>query len=183
MIKLPFGFWFESPSTFTFIFWIVLWLWGLLQLPLSTYDDVKRIPKVYRLVNCMMIVGLIAFIYDSTWIFFQIVKFGHLYPSDLNEILLRFGQNAGLFCICFLFIFHLFEKKILEFQSRTYDLLIIQLFYFIAWFYLAPDPSWTDWTYAIRHGFPREQIYLSFIISHVIGKMIQGLTFISLWRN
>jgi len=183
MIELPFGFWWGSPSTFTFVFWIVLWLWGLLHLRKEHFADVKRIQGLYRLVNCMMIVGLVAFIYDSTWILGQILKFGHLYPSDINELYLRLGQNLGFLLICFLFTNHLFKNGILEFRARTYDLLLLQMFYFIIWFYAAPDPSWTDWTFAIRNGFPRTQVIKSFFISHVVGKMIQGLIFISLWKK
>lgn len=182
-LNLPFGFWFESPSTFTFIFWIVLWLWGLQHLKKKYFADIKRIPGLYRLVNGMLLVGLVAFIYDSNWIVFQVLKFGRYYPSDVGELLLRLGQNLGFLFICFVFTKPLFDKKILKFHTITYDLLLLQSVYFIAWFYFAPNLSWTDWTFAIRNGFPGSQVIASFFISHILGKLIQGAIFISLWKR
>jgi len=181
-IELPFGFWYESPSPFTFFFWIVIWIWGLFHLPIQAYSDVKRFTFLYRLVNGMMIVGFVVFIYDTSWIICQGIKFGSLYPEDLNVLLIRLIQNVGLLWVCFFYIRHLFEKGILEFSSATYDLLIIQAVYFGIWFVLAPDPSWTDWTYAIRN-LNYDQVLTSFIISHLFGKIIQGLIFISLFSK
>jgi len=130
-----------------------------------------------------MVVGFVVFIYDSNWVVFQIIKFGHLYPGDLNEMFLRLGQNLGFLLVCYCFIHYLFEKRILEFQVSTYDLLLIQFFYFVVWFVLAKDPSWTDWTYALRNDYPGKRVIGSFIISHFVGKLLQGLTFVSLWRK
>lgn len=180
---LPLGLWYESPSTFTFIFWGVLWLWGLRHLKLEYYQDVKRIRGIYRLVNGTMIVGFVAFIYDTLWILFQIVHFGHLYPMDIGELAIRFCQNMGLLVVCTLFILHLFEKGVLAVQRSTWVCLIFLGFYFALWFGVAPDPSWTDWTYAIRHSYDGIRVIQAFFISHVVGKGLQGLIFFSLWRT
>lgn len=181
-MDLPFGFWFESPSTFTFFFWVVLWLWGLLHLKDEYYSDVKRIKVLYRLVNGAMIVGLVAFSFDSIWIFAQVSKFGYLFPQDLTEMGVRLIQNIGFFLVCSVFTYHLFKKKVLRINEWFFQWVLLEVFFFIVWFIVAPDPGFTDWTFALRNNYPGHKVLGSFLVSHLWGKMLQGMVFISLFN-
>jgi hypothetical protein len=48
---------------------------------------------------------------------------------------------------------------------------------------LAPDPSWTDYTWAVRIQAPDWQIFFEFFLSHVVLKILMGLSFLGLFRQ
>ena len=179
MIDVPF--WVKSPSPFTLIFWLVLALWG--NLHIKGKIKYKRFPLLAGLTDSIFVVGLMAFSYDTLWVVCQGLKFGSLYPADLFDLFKSLLRNLGFLGLCTVYCYPLFKKKIIGIKKITLILLGIEVVYFGLWFMFAPNISWTDWTFAIRYNFPNDRVVQAFIISHVIGKLIQGLIFISLWRT
>ena len=180
MIEVPF--WARSPSPFTIAFWILLALWGNLQIKGKVIY--KRFPRLVGLTDSALVVGLVAFSFDAIWVFCQVCKFGQLYPADIPEMYRCLARDFLLFFLCLILVsYSLIKKKVIGMTKITVVLLFLEYAFFFIWFVLAPDPSWTDWTYAIRYGYSGSRVVEAFTISHTIGKFIQGLIFISLWRK
>lgn len=179
MNEVPF--WARSPSPFTFVFWILLALWG--NLHIRGKIQYKRFQRVMSVIDSIFVVGLIALSYDSLWIVFQAIRFRHFFPGDVLELIIRLIQNLGLFAICIFNAYPLFKKKILKLSKVTKFFIFLELAYFVFWFSFAPSMAFTDWTYAIRMGFEPIIVIGAFNISHVLGKLIQGLIFISLFQK
>jgi len=181
LIEVPI--WARSPSPFTFAFWIVLALWGNMQLKRHGIKY-KRFFSISRLVDSILIVGLVAFSFDAFWCIAQAFKFGYLYPGDLPELYRCFIRDIAFLILCYLMTYpSLIKTRIIRITKTTKWFVILESTFFLIWFLLAPSPGFTDWTYAIRHAYSSMEIMGAFVISHVIGKFIQGLIFISLWRT
>ena len=182
-MSLDIPFWAYSPSPFTIAFWLVLYFWGLLHLPHEAYADAKRFPKLVRIFNGLLIVGLPVLLFDTFWAVLQGFKFIYLYPEDLMQIASIIVRNMCFLFMCVLFTAPLFTKKILRVKFSTMIFTVIMLIYMVIWFSLAPDMSFTDWTYALRMGYSGKRVVEAFSISHIGGKFFQGLVFISLWNR
>lgn len=175
MIGLPW--WIHSPSPFTFFFWFLLALYGIHKLKPKT-----RREWITTFCVSAFIVGLVVLPFDLLWTVHQAFTFGHLHPQDLAELLPLFNLKLMIWVLC------LYESRKL-FKGKSYleplNLVFLSLYYplLIVWFRLAPDPSWTDWTYAWRFGFGTQRILEAFFISHVIAKLVQAIIYVGLWKK
>lgn len=171
MIDVPW--WAKSPSPYSLIFWIVLALWGMNKLP-------KKLRK-YRFFEAAWIIGLVVLSFDALWCVFQGIFFGYLHPQAITQLMFCFLRDLAGFVLCWIFSYHYFEDGSLKVGYETWMLVMLEVGFMMVWFKMSPDPSFTDWTYAIRMGYEPMRIIIAFIISHVIAKFIQGLIFISMW--
>lgn len=172
MIEVP---WYMlSPSPYSLAVWSFLAFFQAKKFKPSTVKE-----WLYSFSLCAFSLGLIVLPFDCLWVIFQNLRFGYLYPDErfytLFSSLLR---NMLLLLLC------IYETREVH-EHLNLDALF-NLFYFIpifaVWF-TAPDPSWTDWTYAWRFGYGGLRTFYAFLISHVLMKSIQALIFIKLWRN
>jgi len=178
MVDVPW--WARSPSPFTFIFWIVLTGWVNLQI--RGRRKYKRFPRVMSFIDSIFIVGLVSLSFDSYWILFQGLRFSHLYPEDAFELVIRLVQNLGLFVVCLLNAYPLYKDRLIHISNYTLFLLGWEASFFALWFAISPNISYTDWTFGIRMGFGTTQILAAFFISHILGKLLQGIILISLFH-
>ena len=182
-MSLDIPFWAYSPSPFTIAFWLVLYFWGLFHLPIQAYSDAKRFPFLLRLFNGLLIVGLPVLLFDTFWAVLQGFSFIYLHPEDMMQIASIIVRNMSFLFMCVLFTAPLFSKKVLKISFSTIIFTTMMLIYMVIWFSLAPDMSFTDWTYALRMGYSNQRVLEAFSISHIGGKFFQGLVFISLWNR
>lgn len=135
---------------------------------------------IYNFSTCLFLLGLIVLPFDSLWIICQIIKFGYLYPTEIWPTLISsLSRNLLVFIIC------LWETR--EISGQLDKKQFTKLFWFVPlfifWFTLAPNPSWTDWTYAWRYGYGTLRVTTAFIISHIIMKTIQAIIYFKIWKN
>jgi len=173
MIEVPW--WAHSPSPFTFAFWGVLALYGYKKF----YPDNLR-EKIGALSTSAFVVGLTVLPFDLLWTIHQALTFGHLHPGDLLELLPLFNLKIIVLMLCFYECRGLFNKYL---ERDHLFLLSIYVPLLIYWFLLAPDPSWTDWTFAWRFGFGTRRVIEAFFISHILAKSIQAIIYVSLWKK
>jgi len=162
----------KSPSPFTLIVWLIFAVW-------LTFKIRKKV--VYRkwqflnaFTDALFVVGLVTSITDFMWVIACLIRFGRYYPffPDVFQLLLCLGRDAVAAIFCFLLIKHLFDMKFLSFNRRFVLALMLNAIFFGIWFGIAETPALTDWTYAIRHDYSLETIVISFLLSHVIGRII-----------
>lgn len=167
MVDVP---WFMlSPSPVSLIQYAVLtWIIGDYLLKNIEY---RRAPRVMSLIEGFFVVAFFVCITDAFWCSFTMLKWVPLHPGDAFQIgssLLRDLVAALLF---FLFIGDYFRQKVLNFSSSVSFWLLICFVSQAAWFWLAPSPAFTDYTYAWKHGYPWISICFSWAISHFIMRI------------
>jgi len=165
-----------SPSPYSIVVWSLLAFYGARKMQPKT---VKQ--WLHALSTCAFVVGLVVMPFDSLWIVFQIARFGYLYPDEAMPILLYcLTRNITIFLLC-IYETRKVRLQLLNVKSLVYLPFFIPLF--ILWFGLAPDPSWTDWTYAFRYNYSNLRVFQAFIISHIFMKSLQGIIYIKLWKR
>ena len=173
--------WFAlSPSPFSIIFYLLLIFLGMRKLiPKVKY---KRFKHLILFTDCIFIVGLIVLILDSVWIMICLARFGLYYPNSVLQLIFSLGRNLLGIILCYYLIGSFFQRRICSINKKTQFLFYLNAFFMFVWFYLAPSPAWTDWTFAIRYDYPFEVIVSSFLISHLLGKSLVALTYLSIWK-
>lgn len=170
-----------SPSPFTVVYWIVLASWAaIFRLNVQTY---KRFQMFARFTDALFIVGLVVVSNDIIWVFACLFKWGALYPASVPQLGFCVARNVAAVMFCYLLTFHLFKKRVVGFTKATWLLYGVNVLFMSVWFWLAPTPAFTDWTYAIRHDYSLNVVAGSFLISHIGGKTLTGLIYLSLWRR
>ena len=158
-----------SPSPVSLIQYALLtWiLWGYF----SRAVNYKRLPRLMSFLDAFFVVAFFVCITDAFWCSFTMLKWLPLHPGNAFQIgssLLRDLMGALLF---FLFIGDYFRQKVLTFNSSVTFWLLICLLSQALWFWLAPSPAFTDYTYAWRHGSDAWIIVGSWILSHFIMRI------------
>lgn len=173
MITLPW--WAYSPSPFTFVFWFLLALYGCRKLKPKTLKE-----WVSAFSISAFVVGLVVLPFDILWTVHQALTFGHLHPLDLAELLPLFNVKLVIWVVCVYESINLFGTTG-KLRTENMFFLILYVPLLLVWFSLAPDPSWTDWTYALRFGFDSNRVVEAFLISHGFAKFVQAVIFVKLW--
>lgn len=159
----------------TLAFWFLLAFYGCKKLKPKTRKE-----WVTAFSISAFVVGLVVLPFDILWTVHQALTFGHLFPQDLAELLPLFTAKLVVWIVC------AYETKYLfgvQGKLRTEHLFFLILYVplLLIWFQLAPDPSWTDWTFAWRFGFGGQRVVEAFLISHVLAKFVQGVIYVKLW--
>lgn len=155
--------------------------WGSLQLKGKT--NYERFDLLQRIVAAGSIFLLVNFAFDTVWLVAEGLKFAYLFEQGWQEILMYLARNIAGFIFCLLIALPYIKAKVIGMTLTAEAFILVMMVFFAFWFHLAPGMEYTDWTYAVRHGFSGQQILKSFLISHVIGKLLQGGLFISLWQK
>ena len=163
-----------SPSPYSLTVWSTL---ALIQTKKLKPYSLKQ--WMYGFAVCAFTLGLIVMPFDSLWVIFQNMRFGHLYPEERYITLFTsLSRNLLIFLLCIYETREICDKLNIHTFFNLYWFLPI----FTVWFRLAPDPSWTDWTYAYRFNYGPQRTIEAFIISHMIMKTIQAAIYFDLWK-
>ena len=125
------------------------------------------------------IMGLVILPIDVLWVSLQWLKFGGLHPDEWLLVLSCYARDILGIMLCVIMTWDELKRGVIDVEKLV-NLWWILPFYAL-WFGLAPDPSWTDWTYAIR--FNTGHVFESFLVSHGVLKLVQALIYGSLWRE
>ena len=174
--------WFySSPGPMSLIYYAILILVGAhLLLKRVTY---KRHKLLMALTESFFIMGFIILSGDLIWMTICGIRFLPSYPDSLFQVFSVIGRDITGMIFCFLFIGSRFKEKIVSFKQTTFFAYVLLVGFLILDFAIAPDPTFTDWTYAVRQGCSTEHILKSLIFSYGIGKVFSTMLVWSWWKT
>jgi len=178
-LEVPF--WALSPSPFSIVFYLLLTVYALKQI----FKDLVILRKrdyLLAFTDAVLIVGFVVVYLDTFWIVACGLRFGWQYPDSVLQLIFAFGRNIAGLIFCYMLIGNYFRQGKLKLTNKTTQLFFLNILFLAVWFVAAPSPAFTDWTFAIRHGYSWNVILTSLFISHFIGKILVAAIFLSLWR-
>ena len=120
--------------------------------------------------------GFVVVLLDAVWVVVCGLRFGPMYPDSVPQLLACLFRDISIVALCYIFVKDYLQQRA---QFRTLIYFVACIVFMAVWFTLAPSPAYTDWTFALRNGYPVETVVTSFLISHVVGKTLTGLMFLS----
>jgi len=174
----PVPWWALSPGPLTISIYTIMAFYGAYRFN-KTSKLLGAMDWVRCTYKCAFIVGLVVLPFDLIWTVDEALVFGHLYPGDLAELFPLFNMKLAVWILCWIESYKFFGDKG-PLEKRNLMFMIVFVFYLTAHFWLAPDPSWTDYTYAIRHGY--DNVLLSWLFGPV-GKSLQVGVYYGIWKK
>ena len=174
--------WALSPSPFSIVFYLLLTVYALKQI----FKDLMILRKrdyLLAFTDAVLIVGFVVVYLDTFWIVACGLRFGWQYPDSVLQLIFAFGRNITGVILCYMLIGNYFRQGKLKLTNKTTQLFFLNILFLAVWFVAAPSPAFTDWTFAIRHGYSWSVILTSLFISHFIGKSLVAVIFLSIWRT
>lgn len=155
-------------------------LYGFRQLWGTTSKGKGLFTKIIVYFDALMVLGFWVLIGDIFWCVACYLRFASTYSGG-NQLLISILRNFAGVIFCYLSVKNLFRSKKVRFDFGVFIGLLLNFMFLVVWFMSAQTPAFTDWTYAIRHGYPFNMILTSLMLSHVIGKAIIGYIYFSSW--
>lgn len=170
--------WALSPSPFTAIIYLALVIYGTRKL--LKLREYKRLKYVVAFSDSAFILAFLVLLLDTFWIIFCGLRFGWFFPDSVVGLVLAGARNLVFMAVCWLLVGRYFEG-LLKPRALTFILFCANLTFLGLWFWLSPTPAYTDWTFAIKYDYPLSTVATSFLTSHVIGKSLVAVMFLSYW--
>lgn len=170
---------YSSPSPWSLAVYAILALIGS-RLILSAGAHYKRWPRFMAWLDALLIVVLVVLIQDTLWLVLNTIRWLPEYGAKMNFVYwMRYVQNLSALT----FIFYVMRDKFrlyFDFELRTYGVAFLTYAISLSFaFILASDPSFTDWTYAIRFGYSDFRILWGFFMGHIVGKLFIAWMYLS----
>ena len=177
LCKMKVPWWALSPSPFTVAMYAGLAVYGAHQIKDVEY---RSFPWFMRWVQAGLVLGQIVLQSDLVWCLMCLVRFGDLYPSAVPQLVFCILRDLVGYWFCVVSVPKLEGRY--GSSKWTTGLWVLNVVFLFTWFHLAPDPSWTDWTYAIKYDYGWTRAWSTFLISHVLGRMITGALYVKGWE-
>lgn len=167
--------WALSPSPMTCLYWSILAFYGAYKLGSNSKRE-----WIKNFCESAFLLGIVILTYDTVWQLGQWFKFGYLHPEEIITVRNTLIRNASVFSLCALSSWKLSLKtNLIQFKGIFFILVPILSLSFR--FLVAPDPSWTDFTYGLRFGGSLPWWYE--FLSGVPDKGSLAITFMNLWKH
>lgn len=173
--------WALSPSPFTIAIYFLMAYWASRKLLDRT--DYKRFKRVTAFLDAGFILGIIVLVSDCVWILTCLIRFGSYYPGSIKQLIICLGRNLAGIIFCFLLTYDLFSYEKIRITKTTIILLHLNFLFLFVWFLLSPSPAYTDWTFAFKNGYSLTVCLTSFLISHLIGRLLIFLIYESIFQD
>lgn len=183
LLKQP---WFAlSPSPWSLAFYAIMGIIGGRQL-LKQGAKFKRFQKISAFLDAIFILGIVVLLQDTIWLLANTWRWiipQYMGVATFTNYWIRFPQNiVGALFFWLVSAWGEYRAGMFSFKKTTLlAYLAIAIMTFTV-FGLAPNQAWTDWTFAVSHGFSDQIILESFIISHVGYKILIALAYLSLFQ-
>lgn len=178
--------WFAlSPSPWSLAFYAIFGVIGARKL-LRSGVHYKRWPWLLAFLDALFLLGMIVFIQDTIWLLANTWRWILPMYSGTATFLnyyVRFPENLLGFMLLGLLTYDKWALRVVVFKWKTLAYLMIIAYFTFTVFRMAPNQAFTDWTFAVSHGFPDWVILEAFLISHVGYKALIALAFLSLFQN
>jgi len=172
--------WTLSPSPWTIAVYTILALYAARKLYRVYGHNYKRLKRLAAFTDATFMLGFVVLTLDTFWLACSGLRFGWTYPSSVLQLLACLFRNFGIVALCYIFVKDYLVDRA---TSKTFYLFAVNMVFMVIWFVLAPSPAYTDWTFALRNGYSLATVVLSFFISHVLGKTLLSLTYITYFRS
>ena len=182
-VEIP---WFmKSPSPWTLAIWLILAVWASRILAKRIPYRRRRLVWLLAFVDSALILGFLVLLTDLFWCVACGVRFGSYFPfyPDVYGLILSAARDGVGMIFLGLFVWDNFRQQIVRFSALTYAVLAGYVLFLAAWFGLAPDPSFVDWNYAFKYGYPAARVLQDFLVSHVVGRSFIVVLFYSVFRR
>lgn len=171
MAEVP---WFMlSPSPISLLQYAIL-SWILSRHFLKTVEY-KRDAKLFSLLDGFFVTAFFVLLGDIVWSVFCAVKWLPVYPGDLQQIFSSILRDLLGLLLFWMFIAGYFKEKVLSFSRDVKTYLICMVLMQGVWFWIAPSPAITDYTFAFRHGYPLHIVLGSLFLSHFLIRIPQWI--------
>jgi len=144
---------------------------------------IRKRDYILAFTDAFLIVGFVVLFTDTLWILASGFRFGWDYPDSVLQLVFAGGRNVAGLVLCYMLIGSYFKQGIIKFSRWTWNFLLINSLFLVFWFWSSPSPAFTDWTFAMRHNYSVSVVLLSLFVSHVIGKILVAVIFLTLWRS
>jgi len=142
----------------------------------------RRWSKLLALTDAVCFIGFFVFQLDAFWIICSGLKWGPMFPwSETFQLIMCLGRDLVGAGFCFMFIFEYFKDRRIWPNVITLFGYVVTLSFIAIWFILAESPAYTDWTFALRYGFPPSVAIVSFTLSHVLGRALWCIIYFSVF--
>lgn len=136
----------------------------------------------WRFMDATMVAGIVVLTSDLLWVLACGLRFGLYFPDSVQQLVFCALRDFMGVVFCLVQVPHLIEKDVFSLFNMK-GLWILNVVFFIVWFGLAPDPSWTDWSYALRHDYGWTRAWSAFALSHIMGRVITTIIYWSVWNE
>jgi len=165
--------WFySSPSPMSLLFHGILIFIGAYVLRKRIHYS--KHPMLMSLTDSFFVVGFIILSGDFIWMAICGLRFLPIYPDNLFLGITILARDATGMAFCFLLQIDKFGK-VIKLKWLTICSYLILIAFLAINFFVAPDPTWTDWTFAIRQGCSTDHIIKSFLVSWGGGKIVASM--------
>lgn len=181
IVKQP---WFDvSPNALSISWYVLCGILGA-RILLAKGIHYKRWQKLIAFTDGIFLIGIIVVIQDSFWLLFNTVKWFAQYGNQMSfsGYWIRFPQNLVGLCFLLLCTYGVWKAKFVSVTRVTIFWMVCVMLLMTSIFIFAPDPSWTDYTYAVRVLAPDWQISLEFM-AFLFTKFMLTLSFLGLFRE
>lgn len=162
-----------NPATMLFCF--VISLWGARRLSRNGVSY-KKFSKLIVFADAVLILGVIYLLADLMWLSFNAFKWVYTYPEMIAAYSLIYPRNLLALFLLAVFLGSMYGKYF-SFTRYTLSCYFAYGIFLFFWFYLAPNPAFTDWAYAVRNNYDLSTIVFSFVISNVFAKVFFAFTY------
>lgn len=164
----------KSPSPWSIAIWVILIYLGYRRIKKSGHDQwyKEKYRTITTLASSALFLAIPVLMTDLMWSTASLFKWMHLFPESINSQVMVLGRDIAGLILCHLLVYDLFQMKIVHWSWEIWPSYLANAFFLIIWFGVAPHPALTDWTYAIRYSYPLKDVVSSFVISHVLGRVM-----------
>jgi len=131
----------------------------------------------------VFLMGFIVLSMDILWMLVCAARFLPMYPQDISQVLLVLARDGVGMIFCYLLVGERIKDGIISFNYGTSLAYLLLLGFFALVFMVAPNPTWTDWTYAIRQGCDMSTILYSLLVPYGMGKAFGTIVIWTWWRK
>lgn len=158
---------------------------SLIQYAVLTYFVARKLSGAWwkRAVQGILVTMLFVLIGDAIWAGLCSARWISLFPQDAWQIITSFLRDILGAGVMFLMIGDLFLEKKLRFDGLPLFFLFVCFCFQLIWFTLAPSPAFTDYTFAWRHGYSLDVVFVSWILGHWIMRIPLWLGIWAILKN
>jgi len=143
----------------------------------------KKRKWLLALTDSFFLNGFIILSGDLIWIGICAVRFLPSYPDSLFQVVSVLGRDVVGMVLCYFLVGNLIKKGIIKFGKNTLYAYLLLIGFLLVDFGMAANPTWTDWTYAVRQGCSTNYILASLLFSYGIGKVLSALLVYTWWKK
>ena len=146
--------------------------------------EYKRWKHLNAFADTFFILGFTVLIGDLMWVTGSGLRFAWYYPfyPDVWQVILCALRDAVGIAFCFILIRPFFKQNLIHIGKSTVIALCGFAAFLMVSFLTCTTPADSDWTFAIRYGFPIETILVSFVGRYLLGKVFGAWIYLSIWK-